>query len=300
MAKLLEPSRFEAARQFMKRRARPLERAVYEHEFESGSESEVLKELAEFQNPDGGFGRGLEPDLRCKESSALATTRALDILEGMPPSDEKLATARKALGYLIRTYREDRNGWDIIPPEAENAPRAVWWTYGVFADHWGNPNADIVAFFLDYRAQVPFGKLEELVCYALDYVQHRCDLTEMHEMFCFLRLIERLDEAQRGAVDETMRRFLDRCVVSDPQKREGYGAEPLQVADKPEARYYGKYAGSISRELDALIDGQREDGAWAPNWTWHQYEEEWPQAMQEWKGILTLQSLRTLRNYRRL
>ncbi|MBN2983028.1 hypothetical protein [Cohnella algarum] len=97
MAKLLEPSRFEAARQFMKRRARPLERAVYEHEFESGSESEVLKELAEFQNPDGGFGCGLEPDLRCKESSALATTRALDILEGMPPSDEKLATARKAL-----------------------------------------------------------------------------------------------------------------------------------------------------------------------------------------------------------
>ncbi|CAH0122215.1 hypothetical protein PAE9249_04762 [Paenibacillus sp. CECT 9249] len=297
---IVDPSRLALARSFMKQHARPLERAIYAYEFESDSSAQVLEELVKFQNADGGFGRGLEPDLRCQESSALATTRGLEILGLLPPSDERNAIVRKALDYLAATYRDERRGWDIIPPEAENAPRAVWWNYGAFSDHWGNPNADIVAYFLDYRSLVTYDKLGMLFRYAVDYLQNECDLKEMHEMFCFLRLAERLDEGERAAIEAKMRLFLDNCVPTDPKQREGYGAEPLQVADSPKSRYYGKYADIIPGELDALIAGQGEDGAWAPNWTWYQYEEEWRNAKEEWKGIITLQSLRTLRNYNRL
>ena len=42
--------------------ARPLEIACYNYHFEKGSANGVLKELSAFQNHDGGFGHGLEPD----------------------------------------------------------------------------------------------------------------------------------------------------------------------------------------------------------------------------------------------
>ncbi|MFB5759843.1 hypothetical protein [Paenibacillus medicaginis] len=69
---LLTRSEFERAAAFMKHEARSLERALFEYEFESGSFHAVLTELKIYQNEDGGFGNGLEPDLRCPESSALA------------------------------------------------------------------------------------------------------------------------------------------------------------------------------------------------------------------------------------
>lgn len=298
--KYLNPSSLAKARHFMQHQARPLEQAIYEYAFESGSDKKVLRELSAFQNQDGGFGHGLEPDLRCKESSALATSRALEMMGLLPLSDERGEMVQRALAYFVHSYREERRGWDIIPPEAENAPRAVWWKYGVFAENWGNPNADILAFFLDHRLSFSYEKLDELVHFAIDYFLHVCDLQEMHELFCYVHLLERLDEPQRALLIPKMHLFLDHCIATDPLQREGYGAEPLQVADSPTSRYYEKYASVIPEELDKLIDSQGEDGAWAPNWTWFQYEEEWKQAKQEWKGILTLQALRTLQHYDRL
>ena len=64
--KQLSKDQFELAREFMRSRARGLERALFEYEFEAGSASNVYKELALFQNEDGGFGKGIEPDLRCE------------------------------------------------------------------------------------------------------------------------------------------------------------------------------------------------------------------------------------------
>ena len=49
-----------------------------------------------------------------------------------------------------------------------------------------------------------------------------------------------------------------------------------------------------------LTENQGEDGAWEPNWSWYQFEEVWPSAKEEWKGVLTLNALRTLRNFDRI
>ena len=55
-------------------------------------------------------------------------------------------------------------------------------------------------------------------------------------------------------------------------------------------------------EVDpAQVDRQGADGAWPPNWNWlGLFPEDWPQAELEWKGVLTLQTLLTLRSYGRL
>ncbi|HEU5140714.1 MAG TPA: hypothetical protein VFT51_12115 [Bacillales bacterium] len=295
--KKLNEHHFKLARQFMKQRARKLERAIFEYEFESAPYAKALEELVKYQNEDGGFGHGLEPDLRCPESSAIATTRALEILQLGHGQTGQNQVIEKALKYLEETFNEERFGWDIIPKEAERSPRAIWWDYGVFADNWGNPNADIVGYFIDYRSTYPLDKLEDLITYAIGYLIQSCDLKEMHELFCYLRLFERLGEEQQQKIKGTLDEFVDNCVVKNPGDRQGYGATPLKVVDSPDSLYYPKYSDVMPRELDGLIEQQTEEGSWEPDWIWHQFEDEWQNAKEEWKGVLTLDALRTLRNF---
>lgn len=296
----LTKSGFEQAAAFMKHKARRLEKALFEYEFESGPFHAVLAELKTYQNDDGGFGNGLEPDLRCPESSALATTRGLEILQIGEPSELRTEMILNTLDFLEDTYQPELKGWDMIPKEAENYPRAVWWNYGVFRDHWGNPNADILAFLIDYRSVFKFASLNPLIDHAMEYLLNQCDLSEMHELFCYLHLEERLDSEQGSKIADKLEQFLDRCVDSRTGERTGYVANPLQVVHSPASPYYKKYAEVIPAELDLLVHQQADDGSWEPNWTWHQFEKEWVEARREWQGVLTLQALRTLRNFNRI
>ena len=54
----------DAAAGFVWRTARLLDRHRFAHLFLDGDRAPVLAALAAYQNPDGGFGNALEPDLR--------------------------------------------------------------------------------------------------------------------------------------------------------------------------------------------------------------------------------------------
>ncbi|WP_054958471.1 hypothetical protein [Paenibacillus dakarensis] len=291
---------FNKAREFIKSKARPLEKALFEYEFETGSFQSVIDALLQYQNNDGGFGNALEPDLRCPESSVLATTVALQILDGKVLDDNVKSMVRQTIDYLLHTYNEKRNGWDIIPREAEHSPRAVWWDYGAFRNHWGNPSAEVVGYLITYNSIIPVEMLDELVEYAVQYLMHDCDLSEMHELFCYLRLSEKLNELQYRLIEERLHQFVLNCVPKETVDRKEYGATPLQIINHPNARYYSEYEDVISKELDALIDEQTDEGSWEPNWNWYRFEEEWEMAKEEWKGIITLNNLKILRNFQRI
>ena len=61
---------------WMKRNARPLEYARWAYLFEGGSKEKVIDNLSAFQNSDGGFAHGLEPDSMLPESNAIDTWAA--------------------------------------------------------------------------------------------------------------------------------------------------------------------------------------------------------------------------------
>ena len=71
--KTLTKDGFDRAKNFIQTQGRPLEQALFKLEFENGSVDDVLIQLGEYQNPDGGFGNALEPDVRTPTSSALRT-----------------------------------------------------------------------------------------------------------------------------------------------------------------------------------------------------------------------------------
>ena len=127
--------------------ARPLEIARYDYIFEKSSADGVLRELSAFQNHDGGFGHGIESDFHLPDSTPIATSVGLRILDALPSSKLRDEMITKALQYLRTAFFLDRVGWFSVTPEVNEYPHAPWWTYDISTKmtpidmSWGNPSA---------------------------------------------------------------------------------------------------------------------------------------------------------------
>ena len=307
MAKLLSQAAFERAARFMHEEARPLERALFAYYFEKGSRTSVLAALVPYQNSDGGFGHGIEPDIRSSASSVIGTVTALDILRRVR-ADEDTPGLPAALAYLIETYDVDSERWPIVPPDIEDAPHAPWWSHAESAENfrgfWANPRASVIAHLQQYvrLAPSPFteGARQSVVEDLMRYSQRM----EMHDLLSFVDLLETngLPMEHYESILDKLRRALPHSVETDPAQWTGYRLQPLQVVYFPGSPLAGVFDPDvIDANLDFLIDQQQPDGSWAPNWSWDFIDAAaWAAAEREWRGILTLRKLRTLRAYGRI
>ena len=74
---------FIDSRNYLFKHCRKLEQVRFSCLFENLNQDSLLEQITTYQNNDGGFGHGLEPDLRTRYSSSLCTTVALQILNDM-------------------------------------------------------------------------------------------------------------------------------------------------------------------------------------------------------------------------
>ena len=81
LMKKLSKTNFQKVVNYIKRNGRELDQRLFSSYFENGTKEDVLKELKKYQNNDGGFGHGIEPDFRSPSSSPIATTMAIEYLE---------------------------------------------------------------------------------------------------------------------------------------------------------------------------------------------------------------------------
>ena len=303
----LSMANMERAGAFIHSAARPLEQALFAYYFHAGTPEEVYAQLAHFQNPDGGFGRALEPDLRLPASSVYVTTIGLQILRDLAtPAAHPLTHG--AIRYLLQTFDAERQRWPIIPPAASEAPHAPWWSYGDdlparFGEYLANPRAEILGYLYDYAELVPHALIQELTEAIISHLASQPDAMEMHDLLCYLRLLETrsLPEAVRTPLLRKLQVVVDRTVAREPADWEHYGLQPLSVISSPTSPLAPLLGEAIDRNLDYLIAHQGADGAWGPSWTWGDlFPETWPAAEREWKGVITVSTLRKLQTFGRL
>ena len=304
--RVLTPKAFASAVEFLKAEARPLEVARFDNIFDGSSVDGVLNELRKFQNPDGGFGHGLEADLRTPESSVLCTSVAFQIIREHQISRDHEIVQRGAR-YLRERFDRNEVHWRIIPESAESYPHAPWWKQeGREEEYRGfslNPTAEILGYLLDFS---DVAKDERLVTEIIERVVESLrasESAEMHDLLCCLRLLETedLSLAAREYIKNELGRLIPEAVTSTPGEWREYGLRPLQVISCPDSPFIVGLEEAVSLNLDFELEEQSSNGSWLPTWSWGgNYPESWEGARQEWSGVLTLDKLVTLARFDRI
>ncbi len=301
----LSAKSFAKAREFLYRDGRALEQASFAYHFEDGIAKDVLAELSHYQNPDGGFGHGLEPDFCTEASSGEATALALHALGclGISTGDQ---VVQSAVQYLLHTYNGLKGGWAIAPPEVNDAPHAPWWHYDPAAgksppESPVNPTAELAAGLYPYAKLLPPSFLERITEFSLSYLEAQQDPLDMHDLVCLCRLAERLPPDVARRTWPRLERAALVVVARDPASWSNYGPQPLNFIFSPPSPLASSLASALEANLDYRIETQGTDGSWAPNWSWGDfYPEAWPKARQDWQSVLTLETLLTLQRFGRL
>jgi hypothetical protein len=68
---ILSNEQIQSAKRFIFQNGRLLERQLFEYFFGEGTKQACVRALVAYQNADGGFGNGIEPDLLCPDSTAI-------------------------------------------------------------------------------------------------------------------------------------------------------------------------------------------------------------------------------------
>jgi len=301
--KTVSKTLYDKAVLFLKNEARPLERMLYAVHFTGGTAAPVLDELAKFQNDDGGFGHGLEPDIRLASSSVIATSVAFQVLRELHvPADHPMIAAGSR--YLLNTYDSQALNWPIIPPNVDDAPHAPWWTYGGdLQKSKSNPRAEIAGYVNDYAQHFPDTMRISLTQSVIDHLLQQPDEMEMHDLLCYIRFYETqaLPDNTKATLLEKLKRIVNKTAERDPAQWANYGLPPLAVIDSPESPFAAMFRDAIPPNLDFIIDSQSQDGTWGPNWSWgDQWPEAWERARRDWTGFITLHNLRKLHTFGRI
>ena len=304
--KLLSGDSFEKARTFVVEQGREIDRRLLSHYFDGGPAAAVVEELSDYQNEDGGFGRGLEPDVQMPGSSVLTTTMGLRMLREVKAtsSDE---IVRKAIGYLMAQYDSSRRVWPIVPQEVDEFPHAPWWSFENTAETFGhflaNPRAEVVGYLHEYRELAPAGLLEQLTEEVAEHIVALPDEMNMYDFICCVHLAETPDLPQpwKDTLTEVLTRRARYVAARSPEELEQPSARPLWLAPAPASILAQTLTNEVHMNLDFDVEHQNADGSWSPAWSWYgQYPEAWEQAEQQWKSCLTVEVLKALKEFGRI
>src|SRR5262245_16685270 len=119
---------FLAAQRFLLAQGRLLERRLFGTLYADQPADGVLDALRGYQNADGGFGHGLEPDKRCPASLPIDVEVAFQTMAAAGTGDAEML--RGACDFLGRTAAQADAG-GAVPlafPVIESFPRAEHWS----------------------------------------------------------------------------------------------------------------------------------------------------------------------------
>jgi len=299
----LTPAAYARARDFLLAQARPLERALFRFHFDNAPAVDVREALAPFQNADGGFGNALEADFRLPDSSAIATCLAFKHFRTIR-LDARDRMVQRAVRWTQAAFDRALSRWPMVPPEVDKYPHAPWWAWqppgpAGFAP---NPGAEFVGHLWRFREAVDPAFLSDITDLAERYVDALPEEPEMHDLMCLIHFAETpsVPAALRNRTADRIRHTGPAIVTPDPAAWSGYAVKPLMLAPRADSLLAPLFPDLLARNLDYEIAQQNQDGSWSPNWNWFGlFPEEWPAAEKEWKGVLTLQILLSLRSHDR-
>jgi hypothetical protein len=283
---------WDAAREFVRREGRVLDRRVFAALFEDAGSEGVVAALAGYRNPDGGFGHGLEPDTVTPHSQPLDVQVALELLATVgAPAAVAREVALPACDFLAGVGE----AVPILLPTIAGYPLASHW---IGSDRFPpdlNPTAGIAAALHRLGVEHPWREAATEWCLAT--LEKDGPPAEAHALRCVFSLLDAAPDRARAealvgpAADALPSSSLFRADPDDP----AYGVPPTDFAPSPDSRW-----GSLFDETDLaahvgrLEREQQDDGGWPVTW-----EPPGEASRLAWRAVKTIEALRVLRAYGR-
>ncbi|MEU0721635.1 hypothetical protein ABZ498_31225 [Streptomyces lavendulocolor] len=282
--------------------ARVLEQRRFAHHFLGGGADPVEAALTAYLNEDGGYGHALEPDLRGPVSQPLHTAHALRVLDTIGRCGG--LRVERVCRYLTAVSTHE-GALPALHPSIRGYPVAP------FVPVVDDPPSDLLAtgpvVGLLHRNQVWHAWLFRATDFCWAAVD-ALDKTHPYEVQAAVAFLDGVpDRARAEAAADRLGRLVrdQRLAVLDPREADGHPVPPgyapgehhfphdyARVPDSLARRWFTDE--EMSRSLDLLAAEQDEDGGWPIRWR------RWaPGTALEWRPIVTVEALRTLRAYGR-
>ncbi|WP_232664132.1 hypothetical protein [Pseudonocardia sp. TRM90224] len=289
----------DAATRFMATHARQLDRRRYAHLIIGDDAAGVVAAVNAYRNADGGYGWGLEPDLRSSSSQPGAALHAFEAL-----ADAGVATPEgPALCDWLATVALPDGGGPFALPIDDPAGCAPFWAD---ADHTTSSlqitaavvaNAHRLARHDPAVAAHPW--LAAATRYCLDAIRALDDSPHAIELMFALHLLDVLHPTHPEAVDlvaQLGKHIPDDGVLPVAGGKPDEALRPLDVAPLPDGPVRALFSADvIAADLDRLASQQEDDGGWTVDFASYS-----PAAAAEWRGYATVAAVTTLRANKRL
>ena len=276
--------------------ARLLDRRRFELLFDGADAEPVLAALRGYHNRDGGYGHGLEPDLRAHESQPGAALHAFEVFAEVAPvtapeaaelCDWLDAVALPNGGLPFALPIEDPSGCAPFWVEADPRVFSLQITSIVAA------NANRVGAHDPAVAAHPWLARATSCCLAA--IEALKDAPAGYELAFAVRFLDAVHDREAAAPSLLAR--LGEYVPDDGRVRVTGGLPdetlwPLDLApDQGRPAWTLLDEATITADLERLAGEQEEDGGWTVD-----FQSYSPAAALEWRGYATVRALTVLRD----
>jgi hypothetical protein len=271
----------DKATTFMTTHARVLDRRRFALLLGEGDRADVLTALEAYRNPDGGYGWGMEPDLRSPTSQPVAAMHALEVL------GEIGAEVPEELLVWLDKHTLPDGGLPMALPMDDPAGSAPFWASAA-PDSTLMMTSQVAATALRAGVAPSHPWLATAIDYTLQAIRAITDPHAYELLFSvhFLSALGDRDELARlrpfvpadglvpvaGGLPDEVKRPLDFAPMPDT---------PARVLFDPDV---------IAADLARLDSEQRDDGGWTVNFTNYS-----PAAELDWRGYVTVGAVTILR-----
>jgi hypothetical protein len=287
----------DAASDFMPAHARLLDRHRFDVIVRGAAPDGVLAALEAYRNPDGGYGWGLEPDLRDTSSQPGPALHAFEVFEDIAPATSLRAAQ---LCDWLQTVTLPDGGVPFALPVHSRAACAPFWADADPDRSSLQITAIVTALAHRAARHDPAVAGHPWLKRATDYCLHALEAEgEEAAPMALAFALQALDAARRPEADALIDRLAARIPDEGLKVVGGSPDEYMRPLDftplpgGPVRRVFDRKV--LDAELDRLEGGQEGDGGWRVDFASYS-----PAAGLEWRGQLTVRALVLLKANGRL
>lgn len=261
-----------------------------------GDPTGVAAALAAYRNTDGGYGWGLEPDLRSATSQPGPALHAFEVFAELAAAGEPVPDAVALCDWLLSVSGPE-GGLPFALPLIDDAGCAPFW-----ADPTPGPSLQITAIAAAHAHDVarhdpavaahPW--LAAATRFCLAAAAEVGPSTHAIELAFTLHFLDTVYESEAAAPE--LMAGLAHLVPPDGTLAvaggvEGEALRPLDIAPFPGRPVRDLISpDAVATDLERLAGLQQPDGGWPVEWQTYS-----PAAQLEWRGYLTIAAVRRLR-----